>query len=683
MEHSKIGEIVLYERNANRFLFAPLESFLEGRLPEELEYLSPEPLLKTSGSTWDFQASDDLKEPLRTTVTRYYEDYLERRLEKSTTPLFFMIAGAGEGKSRSANELPSILREEFASHAELKSRFKNALVFNISFENGTKLDPLQEDSAESAISKRMLFQLNKYRGGWMEARRTYPDISPDHVLSKIAKHRKVQPKSLTVIIVIDGMQAAIRNENDGRDKSSLFYSCMTVLNNFATSGPFVIACCTATLSRPFHVFVSSSHQKRVFLPISPLSPPQRQGKPVFANSNLVNMLINDMGGHGRALEALDEALRDKDVDNINFLTIAEGIRAKLSDLYGEWISQTSYLKPVLRVILTQARVRANEIVPGTDLKPEDFSKLGLIRFDNAKGLRDWGCLTCSYIWLWLLAHASDDPMLWGWNFKYYQEAQSSEGPSVPPGCQFWQHFEEFVGRIRVLKSQVFDQDQHVYLEDIHHGARHNFSGVKIINKALSLEKATAWTSTKSTDGVSAVQCERGSIQLANATHCIVNRSGAPYGDTFCPVYTENSHKFCIESHQCKLVKRSTTINEKLFTEEYEKAAEPGTDVFILFTSATCAFTALPPKSAVVDRNVWNAYFGAFAGRAFIYAQEDPPDINEACYSVLTAITGIGTKRADVIMEERKKRRFADIEDCFVRTKVPKTTLAKFRFEDRL
>ncbi|CAH1761224.1 14312_t:CDS:2 [Entrophospora sp. SA101] len=460
----------------------------------KLEYLPPEPLLRTSGYSWDYQKSDDLRELLRTTITEYYKICIKQQLDKSTTPLFFMIAGAGEGKSRNANELPNILHEEFASHKELKKRFENALIFNISLENDTKIDLLEEHSAVTAIAKRMLFQLEK-----------------------------------------------------------------------------------------------------------------RKGMPVFVNNNLIDMLVSDMGGHGRALEALNEALNDNDLDKVSFLTIMEGVYAKLSDLYNEWINQTSYLKPILCIILTQVIVEANK-----------------------------------------------DPTLQSWNFKYYQEVQHNEDLLVPPGCQYWQHFEEFIGRIRVLKSQVFDPNQHVDLKEIHSGAWHNFEDIKIINKALTLEKATVWTSTKSSCGTRTVQCEKVNVQLAEASHCIINKPNAPYGDCFCPIYIANSQNFCIESHQCKLIKASAAINEQLFMEEYNKAAEPGTDVFIFFTTGKCDISSLPPRSAIVDSKVWNSYFGPFSGRAFIYSQQNPPNINKAVYTVLTAITGIGTKHADVIMDERKK-----------------------------
>ncbi len=51
------------------------------------------------------------------------------------------------------------------------------------------------------------------------------------------------------------------------------------------------------------------------------------------------MLIDDMGGNGRALEALEIALKDKDFENNSFLLIAEVIYYELNNLYCEWISK--------------------------------------------------------------------------------------------------------------------------------------------------------------------------------------------------------------------------------------------------------------------------------------------------------------------------------------------------------
>lgn len=86
---------------------------------------------------------------------------------------------------------------------------------------------------------------------------------------------------------------------------------------------------------------------------------QKEGN-VFEDTPLLRMLIDDMGGNGRALEALGLAVKDfKSFENINFLSIAETVFYKRH--YGNWISKTDYLTPVLRAILTHTTLEANKI----------------------------------------------------------------------------------------------------------------------------------------------------------------------------------------------------------------------------------------------------------------------------------------------------------------------------------
>jgi hypothetical protein len=84
-----------------------------------------------------------------------------------------------------------------------------------------------------------------------------------------------------VTLTVDGLQTALINENNGMNKESLFYSLMAEISLLATNkeSPLVIACCTATLARPFNEMVAMSHQRRVFLPIRPLHPPEKAGIP--------------------------------------------------------------------------------------------------------------------------------------------------------------------------------------------------------------------------------------------------------------------------------------------------------------------------------------------------------------------------------------------------------------------
>ncbi|CAG8500373.1 5433_t:CDS:1 [Paraglomus brasilianum] len=114
-----------------------------------------------------------------------------------------MASGAGSGKSCNATELPNVLHHLFDDNPELKKCIDNALVFNLSFENGTKIDPNIEKNAKNAIGRHMFHQL-KYHD-WSTICDKYRDISPLDVLQEISKKKNVQLEDLTVIIIIDGL----------------------------------------------------------------------------------------------------------------------------------------------------------------------------------------------------------------------------------------------------------------------------------------------------------------------------------------------------------------------------------------------------------------------------------------------------------------------------------------------
>jgi hypothetical protein len=395
------------------------------------------------------------------------------------------------------------------------------------------------------------------------------------------------------------------------------------------------------------------------------------------------MLTNDMGGNGRALEALESALKDVDIENDSFVLIVEKVYHKLADRYNEWINQTHHLTPVLRVILTHTTLIASDPIPGTNILPEELSKLGLIKFEKQNEFSGEGTLTCPYIWLWLMSNSSkSDGVLRNWNFKYYSELQSNDGdPTIPPGCQFWQHFEHFIASFRVLKSKVFEINKEIKLEDIHAGAKHNFGTVTIKNIPLSLEKSTQQHSTKSSDYSvnKTVTCKRGddqiNIDLTDASVCIINGSSAPAGDSFCPIYFANSPQLHTESHQCKCLK-SKTVNKTTFNEEREKACD-NDDIFILYTCGRSNVESLSPLSAIVDCDCWKPYFGPFVGRAFHLVKSDKFNANSCTISELTSNYGIGPKRA---LELESHRPYNDLEDCFNKTKIPRQFLINFRFD---
>ncbi|CAB5363761.1 unnamed protein product [Rhizophagus irregularis] len=643
---------------------------------------SPTQLLYTDGLSWDYQESPELEKKLRNNVRELYNVFKENKRDKSNTPIFFMVSGAGCGKSRNATEIPKILRRIFVNDLDLRPRLEDALIFAITLENGTKINLSTETDANISIAKRMLYQLQD-RLLWNEIRDDTQTLSITDVLKRCANQKNVALKELTVVLIVDGLQTSLIDENDGMNKRSLFYSFLTEISLIATNNgyPFVIACCTATLARPFHQMVADSHQKRVFLPIRSLDPPKRDGDLIFKDTSLHNMLISDMGGNGRALEALESALKGVDFPNVSFVSIAEQVYYKLKDLYGEWISHTRYLTPVLRAIMTHTALKILDPIPGTNILPEELSKLGLVKFEKKYELSDEGTLTCPYIWLWLMANASDRyRILLNWNFKYYSEFQTDKDATIPPGCQFWQHFEHFTASFRVLKSNVFEVDGEIKLQDIHAGARHNFGTATIRNIPLSLAKAIHQQSTKSSDysANKTVTCkevdDQINLNLEVASACIINGSNARAGDSFCPIYFATSPQLHIESQQCKLVKE--TVSQQKFNEEREKASDKD-DIFILYTHAPSSVEILPPLSAIVDHDCWKSYFGPFVGRAFLLVKSDKFNANNCTTSELTSVFGIGLERANLL---KSKRPYVDLEDCFNKTRISRNYLINFRFE---
>ncbi|CAI2185789.1 12928_t:CDS:2, partial [Funneliformis geosporum] len=221
-------------------------------------------------------------------------------------PLLMGSARAGEGKFRIAQELPKLLIECTNDDVDLQNRLKSAL-------NDFK---------------------NQY------------EVTPEKVLRHIARHRNQEFDDLKVIIILDGLQVAMNDSDDDKNKESFFYNCICLLGILSLFGPFIfVTCCTATISMLIHNFLASS-QKRVFLPVTLLKPLKINNNPVFIDNSVMKMLINNMGG---------------------------------------WLSKTIYLKPVLRIILSRTQVDKNQDIStfeGKGLKIDDITQFGLIRFES-------------------------------------------------------------------------------------------------------------------------------------------------------------------------------------------------------------------------------------------------------------------------------------------------------------
>ncbi|CAB4410932.1 unnamed protein product [Rhizophagus irregularis] len=183
-----------------------------------------------------------------------------------------------------------VLREKFADDLELGPRMKDAIVFTIPLKNGTKINKDEETSANIAIAKRMFYQVQDSR--------MICQTSQFQVFLKNVLNKKVSLKDLTVILIVDGMQIALINENDDKDKKSVYYSFLTEISAAATNNDNPLNHCMLhrTFARPFN-----------------------------------EMDVNRRYGNGRALGALELAVKDfKSFENINFLSIAETVFYQLN-----------------------------------------------------------------------------------------------------------------------------------------------------------------------------------------------------------------------------------------------------------------------------------------------------------------------------------------------------------------
>ncbi|CAG8696086.1 10260_t:CDS:2, partial [Racocetra fulgida] len=108
---------------------------------------------------------------------------------------------------------------------EVLTKIKEAWVFHISYENGFSLKQ-EESNPYLAVGTRMLFQLLREKMRLHEIIETYKPPDPLDVVSVIAKHYNRDLKSVTVILVVDGMQQLMENKDDGLKALEVLNDCL-------------------------------------------------------------------------------------------------------------------------------------------------------------------------------------------------------------------------------------------------------------------------------------------------------------------------------------------------------------------------------------------------------------------------------------------------------------------------
>lgn len=217
-------------------------------------------------------------------------------------------------------------------------------------------------------------------------------------------------------------------------------------------------CCSCTIVTPINDFLLPSPQLRIFLPVAALD-----GFKIFNPASEVSrQLIRDMGGHGRALEILNDF---KELDD--YSKIMKEVVIRLERKYPSWLKNARYFIPLLRVILSGYPLPYTDTkIPDVNYTVDQICELGLFEYHQQDQR-----LICPYVWLIFMASRTPDKLI---QKLIFGQIESVSGQITPDAYYLptWQQWEKFNGLFHCLKSIVFksDESKSVPFEQYHSGA---------------------------------------------------------------------------------------------------------------------------------------------------------------------------------------------------------------------
>lgn len=330
----------------------------------------------------------------------HFDSYTNHHVDKTAIPLYFFLSGAGTGKSRNAAELHQTVYKCFNGHyfqrnEKLANLILDAFVFHVSFENGTSILPCEKDPL-LAIGSRMLLQLIQDKAGSLSLDDVHAKFHPS-TPSEIIHFFMKQNAERAFFLVVDGL----KNVQDIFGEMILMQT-LTALGDLAQQG-FIIVCGTSVSYSLIDKILKGSQQRRVLLPCASLDPPRINDKPVFNSSGIVEkILIQDCGGHGRALEALIGIIPALSRDAHATGYIESLVVQRLHELYRGAFPRETDAQGIAKAVIAKRRLERDELIPGTSVTPDEVVQNGLVRFETDEH-KSSGYLNVPYNWLLVLA----------------------------------------------------------------------------------------------------------------------------------------------------------------------------------------------------------------------------------------------------------------------------------------
>ena len=581
-------------------------------------------------SIWDYCGKEDLVEDMRASVQQLH-DKKGRGEDEQDHPLFIAFAGPGQGKSRLLTEFPGLVAECLK---DLKNRrfSDEPLAFLLTCENG--LGPgdwaTEELNARRFVACRMLWQLREAN------QQAFDDAGAP---TNFAKFRAdcdtnlvpedviglVLPPDATVVIGLDGM-----HNLPGFPQEAPFYQVIQEVCRLVNqdTSPLVVACVTATQS--VSQGLAHSPQARKYLKLPRVTAVTRNNSSVLPPDDLIQLLAVDMGGHGRALECLEEVLNDW-----QSMCASALLGAVMSKLYGKYPDAATFagvnasdVLDLLRASLSGKVLRQSQTIGA--INP---ATMELIRVAYLDGSVAEYRIDIPYIWLQvMLSQQTLAPDLGPWKLLDYNLLEK-------PTALTWQDWEQFNADFRVLHSCSFEDGQAVKIGLLHRGAIIQPSGFEhqvVVNRHLTLANAKQKLSSRASccghpkpfknsnddnpaKGLNKFEC-RVTVaghdvvrSMANKDVLVVNGAAAPAADAFLMLGEQTAGNEQLIS-ECLQFKMGSSIVKA--TEERRKACD-NNDILVLLLNRAENSPKSQDRLVFVSAEQFEEYFGLYAGRAFL------------------------------------------------------------------